>query len=152
MATNDPDLEVRADGVGRRGEVGRRRLRPDGRDRRRDGQRRRHAGRPGRRGRDHGAAHLDASRRAAAGLVKAGPELGLPPGFSYHTFGAFGSAMSDGFITPPIHDGMACFDMGNGRLRIVRNHELGRGQRHPGRHRDRRPADRLRPQGARAAP
>ena len=62
-----------------------------------------------------------------AGLVKAGPELALPPGFSYHTFGAFGSAMSDGFITPPIHDGMACFDMGNGRLRIVRNHELGEG-------------------------
>ena len=48
-------------------------------------------------------------------------------GFSYTTFGAFGSAMSDGFITPPIHDGMAVFDMGDGTLRIVRNHELGEG-------------------------
>ena len=35
--------------------------------------------------------------------------------------------MSDGFITPPIHDGMHAFDMGGGRLRIVRNHELGEG-------------------------
>ncbi len=63
----------------------------------------------------------------ASGLVKAGPELALPPGFTYHTFGEFGSAMSDGFITPPIHDGMGCFDMGNGKLRLVRNHELGEG-------------------------
>ena len=35
--------------------------------------------------------------------------------------------MSDGFITPPIHDGMAVFPGGNGTLRIVRNHELGEG-------------------------
>ena len=40
--------------------------------------------------------------------------------------------MSDGFITPPIHDGMAAFDMGDGRLRIVRNHELGEGNDIPG--------------------
>ncbi len=127
MTINDPDLEVRADGVGRRGEVGRRGfvrmgvigaamgsvaiMQTD---------------------RAAGAASMAGRVRSSAaargvGLVKAGPELGLPPGFSYHTFGAFGSAMSDGFITPPIHDGMACFDMGNGRLRIVRNHELGEG-------------------------
>jgi secreted PhoX family phosphatase len=61
------------------------------------------------------------------GLVAAGPELALPPGFTYRTFGSFGSAMSDGFITPPIHDGMSVFDVGNGTLRIVRNHELGEG-------------------------
>ena len=35
--------------------------------------------------------------------------------------------MSDGFITPPIHDGMACFDAGDGMWRLVRNHELGEG-------------------------
>lgn len=63
----------------------------------------------------------------AAELVAAGAELALPPGFTYTTFGAFGSAMSDGFITPPIHDGMAVFDGGDGTLRIVRNHELGEG-------------------------
>ena len=63
----------------------------------------------------------------AAGLVEAGPELALPPGFSYTTFGAFGSAMSDGFITPPIHDGMGVFEGDDGTLRLVRNHELGEG-------------------------
>ena len=41
---------------------------------------------------------------------------GAAGGLSYHTFGAFGSAMTDGFITPPIHDGMGCFDAGDGTL------------------------------------
>ena len=59
--------------------------------------------------------HIDGQPRGGVGLVQAGPELALPPGFSYQTFGAFGSAMSDGFITPPIHDGMAVFDSGGGR-------------------------------------
>jgi secreted PhoX family phosphatase len=63
----------------------------------------------------------------AAGLVAAGAELALPAGFTYKTFGAFGSAMTDGFITPPIHDGMGVYDAGGGKLRIVRNHELGEG-------------------------
>lgn len=126
MGTKDPDLDVRSDGLGRRGEVGRRAF-----------------VRAGVIGAAMGSALVMQGDRAAGattmarrtstvparglGMVKAGPELGLPPGFSYHTFGAFGSAMSDGFITPPIHDGMACFDMGNGRLRLVRNHELGEG-------------------------
>ena len=60
------------------------------------------------------------------GLVVAGPELALPPGFTYKTFGAFGTPMQDGFPTPPIHDGMGVFTDGAG-LRIVRNHELGDG-------------------------
>ena len=60
------------------------------------------------------------------GLVVAGPELALPAGFTYKTFGAFGSPMQDGFPTPPIHDGMGVFTDGAG-LRIVRNHELGDG-------------------------
>ena len=126
MQTHDPDMGVRADGIGRRGEVDRRSFIRAGvigtamasailmeRDR--------HAG----------AAMLARSTSAVeprgAGLVAAGAELALPAGFSYHTFGAFGSAMTDGFITPPIHDGMAAFDMGGGVLRIVRNHELGEG-------------------------
>jgi secreted PhoX family phosphatase len=127
MTINDPDLEVRADGVGRRGEVGRRGFVRMGVIGAAMGsvalmQTDRAAGAASMAGR------LTSSAKArGVGLVKAGPELGLPPGFTYHTFGAFGSAMSDGFITPPIHDGMACFDMGNGRLRIVRNHELGEG-------------------------
>jgi hypothetical protein len=59
------------------------------------------------------------------GLVQAGPELALPAGFTYTTFGAFGSAMSDGFITPPIHDGMGVYAVPGGGYRIVRNHETG---------------------------
>ena len=69
------------------------------------------------------------ARRAAAGvhpsLVQAGPELALAAGFTYKTFAPFGSAMSDGFITPPIHDGMGVFDQPGGGYRIVRNHETG---------------------------
>ena len=126
MPTSDQDLDVRADGVGRRGEVGRRAF-----------------VRAGVIGAAMGSAALMETSVAAGaatmarrtstaaargvGLVQAGPELALPPGFTYHTFGAFGSAMTDGFITPPIHDGMACFDMGDGTWRIVRNHELGEG-------------------------
>jgi uncharacterized protein len=126
LQTQDPDLAVRADGVGRRGEVDRRTFIRMGvlgtamasamlmqRDR------------------EAGAAMLAQNTSSVAprgvGLVAAGPELALPPGFTYHTFGWFGSAMSDGYITPPIHDGMAAFDMGGGTWRLVRNHELGEG-------------------------
>jgi secreted PhoX family phosphatase len=63
--------------------------------------------------------------RIAPSLTQAGPELALVPGFTYKTFAAFGSPMSDGFITPPIHDGMGVFDQLGGGYRIVRNHELG---------------------------
>jgi uncharacterized protein len=121
----DPDLVVRADGAGRRGEVDRRSFIRMG---------------------VVGAAmasaalmesdtpagaamlHQSASTvKPRSALPAAGPELALPAGFTYHTFGWFGSAMSDGFITPPIHDGMAAFDMGDGTWRLVRNHELGEG-------------------------
>ncbi len=57
-------------------------------------------------------------------LHKAGPELALPKGFSYVTFGAAGSRMSDGLKTPLAHDGMALFDAGSGRVRVIRNHEI----------------------------
>jgi secreted PhoX family phosphatase len=63
---------------------------------------------------------------AGGGLRVAGPELALPRGFTYKTFGAFGSPMQDGFVTPPIHDGMGVFADG-ANLRIVRNHEIGDG-------------------------
>ena len=83
------------------------------------------------RDRDAGAAALEhrtvTTAPRGAGLVQAGPELALPAGFTYHTFGSFGSAMTDGFVTPPIHDGMAAFDGGDGTIRLVRNHELGEG-------------------------
>lgn len=126
MVRHDDDLAVYADGEGRRGQIDRRNFIRMGvvgtamasavlmdRDR------------------EAGAEALHRSTvnqtPRASGLVQAGPELALPSGFSYTTFGSFGSAMSDGFITPPIHDGMAVFDGGDGTLRLVRNHEVGEG-------------------------
>ena len=127
----DDDIEVYADGMGRRGMIDRRSFI--------------RAGVIGtamasamlmERDREAGAAILKRATSSVAprgvGLVAAGPELALPPGFTYQTFGAFGSAMSDGFITPPIHDGMAAFDGPGGTLRLVRNHELGEGNDVPG--------------------
>jgi uncharacterized protein len=126
MVRQDDDLAVYADGEGRRGEIDRRKFIRMGvlgtamasamlmdRDREAGAE----------------AMHrrtVSQSPRASE-LVQAGPELALPAGFTYTTFGAFGSAMTDGFITPPIHDGMAVFGGGNGTLRLVRNHELGEG-------------------------
>lgn len=36
--------------------------------------------------------------------------------------------MQDGLQTPALHDGMAAFPAGRGRVRLVRNHEVGDGQ------------------------
>jgi secreted PhoX family phosphatase len=49
----------------------------------------------------------------------------LPKGFSYVTFGAIGSLMSDGVVTPGNLDGMAAFAAPSGLVRLVRNHENG---------------------------
>ena len=50
--------------------------------------------------------------------------LDLPSGFSYRVISALGDAMSDGATVPDKADGMGCFDLGDGRLALVRNHEL----------------------------
>lgn len=49
--------------------------------------------------------------------------LALPSGFSYRSFGYAGTPMSDGFLTPLAHDGMAAFPLRNGNIRLIRNHE-----------------------------
>jgi secreted PhoX family phosphatase len=56
-------------------------------------------------------------------LREAGPELALPEGFSYVKFGVQGAPMSDGTPTPRAHDGMAAFEMPDGSVRLIRNHE-----------------------------
>lgn len=48
----------------------------------------------------------------------------LPEGFSYQVISRLGDAMADGFTVPDKADGMGCFDLGNGKLALVRNHEL----------------------------
>lgn len=50
--------------------------------------------------------------------------LDLPPGFSYRVLSSLGDAMSDGEPVPDKADGMGCFDLGDGTLALVRNHEL----------------------------
>lgn len=55
------------------------------------------------------------------------PLLLLPRGFTYGTFGWRGDPMDNGAPTPGAHDGMAAFHAGRGRVRLVRNHEVGEG-------------------------
>jgi hypothetical protein len=50
--------------------------------------------------------------------------LHLPEGFEYRSFTPTGTPMSDGVLTPGRHDGMAAFDAGPSRYRLVRNHEV----------------------------
>ncbi|MEL7022642.1 MAG: alkaline phosphatase PhoX [Pseudomonadota bacterium] len=50
--------------------------------------------------------------------------LDLPRGFSYRIMSELGREMNDGFKVPDAADGMGCFDLGNGELALVRNHEL----------------------------
>lgn len=50
--------------------------------------------------------------------------LDLPRGFSYRIISSLGDAMSDGGTVPDKADGMGCFDIGNGEIALVRNHEL----------------------------
>lgn len=48
----------------------------------------------------------------------------LPSGFTYRVISQLGDAMSDGGTVPDRADGMGCFDLGGGRIALVRNHEL----------------------------
>jgi secreted PhoX family phosphatase len=50
--------------------------------------------------------------------------LDLPEGFSYRVISRLGDAMDDGGTVPDRADGMGCFDLGDGEIALVRNHEL----------------------------
>jgi len=54
--------------------------------------------------------------------------IDLPRGFSYRVLSSLDDAMSDGGTVPDAADGMGCFDLGNGRIALVRNHELTPGK------------------------
>ena len=54
----------------------------------------------------------------AAGLID------LPAGFTYRVISKLGDPMADGGTVPDRADGMGCFDLGGGKLALVRNHEL----------------------------
>ena len=51
-------------------------------------------------------------------------KLKLPDGFSYKVIAEKGQLMTDGFVHPGAPDGMATFEGTNGKVIIVRNHEL----------------------------
>lgn len=53
--------------------------------------------------------------------------LNLPQGFSYKIISRQGDKMSDGLLVPGAPDGMATFPGPNGRVILVRNHELSGG-------------------------
>ena len=56
-----------------------------------------------------------------------GEELYLPEGFTAKKLSVGGSTMSNGRTVPGAHDGMACFGMEDGTLRLIRNHETSGG-------------------------
>ncbi|MGH7292049.1 MAG: alkaline phosphatase PhoX, partial [Myxococcota bacterium] len=65
-------------------------------------------------------------------LARAGEELvpdpdrllALAPGFSYRVIARTGDEMSDGLLVPGCPDGTGAFAGPNGRVILVRNHEL----------------------------
>lgn len=69
--------------------------------------------------------HAHGGERAAPELVS-DPQgvLDLAPGFAYRAFGRAGETMSDGYVVPGAHDGMGAFPGPEGRVILVRNHEL----------------------------
>ena len=69
---------------------------------------------------------MQASGWTGYGPLMPDPEgvLDLPEGFSYRVVSKLGDAMSDGGTVPDKADGMGCFDLGDGKLALVRNHEM----------------------------
>lgn len=72
---------------------------------------------------------LTQSCRATDGLIGAlRPDpngiLDLPDGFDYRVISRAGEAMSDGLRVPGAHDGMATFEGDDGRVILIRNHEM----------------------------
>lgn len=51
--------------------------------------------------------------------------LDLPKGFRYTVVSQTGQRMPDGYRVPGKPDGMATFDLGNGKFALIRNHEIG---------------------------
>jgi secreted PhoX family phosphatase len=54
--------------------------------------------------------------------------LDLRKGFTYSVLSHAGELMSDGYRLPARPDAMGCFELGGGRLALMRNHELDAGQ------------------------
>ncbi len=81
-------------------------------------------------------AHADPTSRTIEpyGPLVPDPEglLDLPQGFSYKILSREGEKMTDGFQVPGAFDGMGAFPGENGRVILIRNHELSPGAPGPG--------------------
>ncbi len=68
------------------------------------------------------------ARAGTAGLGPLVPDpnrlLDAPRGFEVTVVSTAGDTMSDGLRVPALHDGMAAFDAGGGRVLLVCNHEM----------------------------
>ena len=53
--------------------------------------------------------------------------LALPEGFSHKIISRHGDVMSDGLVSPGMHDGMGAFPLNKDRVILVRNHEISPG-------------------------
>jgi uncharacterized protein len=56
-----------------------------------------------------------------------GDILALPEGFSHAVISKHGDMMSDGLISPGMHDGMGAFSLKNQKILLIRNHEISPG-------------------------
>ncbi len=63
--------------------------------------------------------------------------LDLPEGFSYRVISRLGNVMENGMVVPNAADGMGSIDMGNGKVALIRNHELTPSQLRGGPYRSR---------------
>ncbi len=75
---------------------------------------------------DSSASVREASENREYGSLMEDPKqiIKLPKGFTYKIIGRRGDPMSDGLLQPDKPDGMATFVGSNGRVILVRNHEL----------------------------
>lgn len=73
-----------------------------------------------------GCAYAGRGSRTTDSSLLPDPEglLDLPPGYAYRVISRAGDWMDDGHVVGDRADGMGCFALGNGRVALVRNHEL----------------------------
>ncbi|MFN3818228.1 alkaline phosphatase PhoX [Blastomonas sp.] len=73
-----------------------------------------------------GCAYAGRGSRTTDSSLLPDPEglLDLPPGYAYRVISRAGDRMDDGHVVGDRADGMGCFALGNGRVALVRNHEL----------------------------
>jgi len=69
-------------------------------------------------------AQVKAPVEIASSSLHSGKYLKLHAGFQDHLVSESGQPMSDGYATPERPDGMGCFDLGDGRMVLMRNHEI----------------------------